>query len=89
MIKRTVEAANNHDIEIEVCGEIASDPVSAACLMGLGIRSLSMSPGCISSVKKLLLNQSIDDMVTLATQTLQCATPQEVELLFKNWNHNK
>lgn len=89
MIERTITAADDNGIEVDVCGEIASDPVAAACLLGLGIRTLSMSPISISAVKKVLVSRSLGDMKDLAARTLQCGTLQEVETVFENWKDNQ
>jgi phosphoenolpyruvate-protein kinase (PTS system EI component) len=43
-------------IEVSVCGEMASEPLSAVLLLGLGFRSLSVSPPAIPLVKWVIRN---------------------------------
>ncbi|TVR09947.1 MAG: phosphoenolpyruvate--protein phosphotransferase [Salinarimonadaceae bacterium] len=43
------------DCRVSVCGEIAGRPLEALALIGLGFRSLSMSPSSIGPVKAMLL----------------------------------
>lgn len=49
-----VEAARRADIPASVCGEMASDPVAAVLLLGLGYRTLSIAPPAIPLVKWVL-----------------------------------
>ncbi len=45
-------------IPVSICGEVASRPVEALCLIGLGFRTLSMSASGIGPVKRML--RSVD-----------------------------
>ncbi len=87
MIRRTVDAAKQHNIGISVCGELASDPEAAACLLGMGINELSMSPVKIPEVKQLLIQNEYQRMKDLSIGVLQCATAEEVDKLFENWKN--
>lgn len=87
VIKHTVTVAKEHNIDVDLCGELAGNPVAAACLLGMGISSLSMSPVRIAGVKQLLINLTAADMKEIAEQVQQCVRISEVETLFKNWNH--
>ncbi len=89
MIDKTIKAAHQQKISVEVCGELASYPAAAACLVGMNIDGLSMNPAAILPVKKLLINRNFEEMKALASETLQCNTFDEVELLFEKWKkHN-
>jgi len=39
-----------------VCGELASQPIGALALIGIGYRSLSLTPSAIGPVKAMLLD---------------------------------
>jgi phosphotransferase system enzyme I (PtsI) len=51
---------------VGVCGEAASDPVLALVLVGLGVSSLSMSPGALADVRGALSVTSYDECRELA-----------------------
>ncbi len=89
MIDQTIKAARGQGIEVEVCGELASYPAAGACLLGLGINGLSMSPAAILQVKKLLVSRTFKDMKALAEKALKCTTLDETEALFKSWKKEK
>jgi phosphotransferase system, enzyme I, PtsP len=42
------------DVPAAVCGEMAGHPLEAMALIGLGYRSLSMAPGALGPVKKMV-----------------------------------
>ena len=66
LIWMTVDAAHEHHIPISVCGEMASDPVLAVLLIGMGVDELSMSPNLIPPVKRIVSQVSYKDAQTLA-----------------------
>lgn len=89
LISLTAEAANSTDTPVAVCGELASDPVSAACLLGLGITDLSMAPSAIPMVKNVLINKTMEEMQELAHNVLQSENNAEIEELFEHWKNQK
>jgi phosphoenolpyruvate-protein kinase (PTS system EI component) len=49
-----VEAATKAKVSLSVCGEMAGDPEAALALIGLGIRSLSMSAASLPAVRRAI-----------------------------------
>ena len=83
-INRTLEAARNAGIPVIVCGEMASTPVYAALLCGLGAIDLSMTPAMIPRVRAVLSQIKVDDVRAVALKCLAAATADEVEELVRN-----
>ena len=54
LIKRTVEVGEGAGLDVAVCGEMASQPLMAFALIGLGVRQLSVSPRSVSVVKRIV-----------------------------------
>lgn len=67
-IDKICRAAKAHNRSVCVCGEMASDPVAAILLVGLGIRQLSMSPNLIPRIKELICRIAYFDMQRLVDQ---------------------
>ncbi|MFH5831713.1 phosphoenolpyruvate--protein phosphotransferase [Halalkalibaculum sp. DA3122] len=84
LIHDCVVAAENEQIDIAVCGEIASYPKAALCLVGMGITELSMSPVSIPKVKTLLKKYSVAEMKELADKVLSSSTTAEVNSILTN-----
>lgn len=88
LIEKVSVSAARHNKQVTVCGELASDPVSAACMLGMGINDLSMAPSKIAGVKNLLINRSLEEMEKLAEEVLDCGTTEEVNELFNSWSES-
>jgi phosphotransferase system enzyme I (PtsI) len=85
LIKMTKDAADKHNIPVAICGEMASKPEAAACLLGLGIKDMSMNTGSIPIVKSVLCSHSFKEMNELSAKVLQAADLSEVHELLDKW----
>lgn len=70
LLHRTIKAAEAEGISVSVCGEMASRTESVMVLAGMGVRTLSMSPKLITSVKELLSKMSIDELKAISSKRL-------------------
>ncbi|MBL8008378.1 MAG: phosphoenolpyruvate--protein phosphotransferase, partial [Ignavibacteria bacterium] len=53
-IKSVADAAHKNNIRISVCGEMASNPLAAVVLIGLGIDELSVSPSVFPEIRQII-----------------------------------
>ena len=70
LIDMTVRAGHAHQRHVAVCGEMASDPVLAILLIGLGVDELSVAPNQISKIKYVLSQVTLEDARALAQEAL-------------------
>lgn len=70
LIQRTIEAAQEENIPVSVCGEMASRIDSAMILSGMGIRTLSMGARRISYVKEMLSNITVKELQAISEKSL-------------------
>jgi phosphoenolpyruvate-protein phosphotransferase (PTS system enzyme I) len=87
LIGQTIAKANELGKEVSVCGEMAGDPAFTELLLGMGLRSFSMHPTQVSSIKKRILrvdssawNRHVDlicesDDPQMTYERLQTAVP--------------
>ncbi len=80
MIRTACTVAHDAGRPISVCGEVAGDPFHAPLLVGLGLRTLSMTPTSIPIVKRMIRKLSAADCVELAAQACEMSTTRDVEL---------
>ncbi len=83
LIARTVEVAKGARLEVSVCGEMASQPLMAFALLGLGIHTLSVSASGIPAVKRLVRGVNAAAAAAAATAALACTTPREAEAVLR------
>lgn len=59
---------------VAVCGESAADPAMALVLVGLGVSSLSMSPGAVPEVRHCLSRHTLDQCQAMARAALRATS---------------
>jgi phosphoenolpyruvate-protein kinase (PTS system EI component) len=77
LIRLAVEAAESTGIELSVCGEMAGDPAAALALVGLGIRSLSMSAPSLAAVRRAIRAATLEVLEREAQAAMEAATAVE------------
>lgn len=94
-ISNLVRAAAAAGIPLELCGEMAADPMQSIALIALGIRTLSLVPASIPLIKnavgsidlpsaELLLNEAMDlGSSTEVQELLSRGLPRQAAALFE------
>ena len=62
IVKSVVEAADKAGVDAGFCGEMASKPIEAMALIGVGVRSFSMPPSSIGPVKAMIRSLNIENL---------------------------
>lgn len=78
LIKMTVDAGHRNGIPVAVCGEMASDPVMAPLLLGLGVDELSATSARIPEMKYLIRRLNMNEAVDLASSSLGCESSVDI-----------
>jgi phosphotransferase system enzyme I (PtsI) len=79
LIKGVLDAGKRAGIPVSMCGEMASDPIYAIVLLGLGLENFSMNPSSIPVIKNVIRSVRYKDCRRIADQALQKRTAQEIE----------
>jgi phosphotransferase system enzyme I (PtsI) len=81
LIRMTIGYGEHAHIGVSLCGEMAADPASAVLLIGMGLRSLSMSASAIPAVKRAIMSVTIEQATALAHQALSMNNSAQVSAL--------
>jgi phosphoenolpyruvate-protein phosphotransferase (PTS system enzyme I) len=79
LIVTVVKAAEKYKRPLSVCGAMASDPLAAVLLVGLGIRELSMEAAAIPEIKEALHRVTLAEAVAVANEALLQESAEDVE----------
>ncbi len=76
-LSRIQQKAQERDIPVTVCGEIAGRPLAAMALLAMGYRNLSMSPSSIGPVKAMVLELPLEPLQEGFAQVLSTSLSGE------------
>jgi len=83
LIDATCKGAAVHGCPVAVCGGLASDPVAAAVLLGLGVTELSVVPTLIPQLKSLVRGLTLEACRSLAQRALSLETATQVRAMVR------
>ncbi len=83
LIAMTVEAGKKRGLEVAVCGEMGSQPLTAFVLVGLGIRHLSVAPRAVPMMKRVLRSIGVEAARDAAAAALASSTAAEAERIVR------
>ena len=87
LIRDIVTATKTHDIEVSVCGELASDLLGVSGLIGLGLRELSMKPSSLLKVKGWIREFEMSTFEAFANDACTARDRNEVYKAFRKYFH--
>jgi phosphotransferase system enzyme I (PtsI) len=79
LVKGVIDAGKRAGIPVEMCGEMAADPIYAIVLLGLGLEIFSMNPSSIPVIKNVIRSVRYKDCRRIAELALNKKTAQEIE----------
>mgnify|MGYP005854230883 CR=1 FL=1 len=78
LIRDIIRAAQRGKIDVSLCGEMAGEPEYTMLLLGLGLRSFSMTPPAIPEIKKIIRTVTIEQCQRVARKALTFDSNREV-----------
>jgi phosphotransferase system enzyme I (PtsI) len=79
LVAGVLRAGEEWECPVSICGAMASDPLAAMLLLGLGVRDFSMEAAAIPEIKEALRRVSLVDAETTAAAAMRLHTAEEVE----------
>lgn len=81
LVSAVVRAGNSKGRPVLVCGAMASDPLCAVVLVGMGLRELSLEASALPEVKEALSRVTLEEAEEVSELALCAQTADEVETL--------
>ncbi len=79
LIQMVLRAAEKHGKHVTVCGQMSSDPRFIPLLLGMGLRSLSVTPQAIPRLKEVVRNLSISEAERISQHACSLDLARDVE----------
>ena len=83
LINMSVKTAKEHDVPISMCGQMCGNPLYTMLLLGIGLRSMSVTPAAIPEIKQVCRRVSIDACERVAERVLQLESARDVKTYLK------
>lgn len=78
LIKLAVDAGHRKDIWVGVCGEMATNPLAAILLLGMGVDAFSVSPVSVLEIKRFFRSVSFDEIRKCTNYALTMSSSKEI-----------
>ena len=86
LLSRTIASANAGGRGVSVCGEMAGDSAFTELLLGMGLRSFSMHPAQIASIKQRILRADTRQLAMAVPAVLDATDPAAAAKAMSNAN---
>jgi phosphotransferase system enzyme I (PtsI) len=77
-IKHVINAGQKQRAWVGICGEMGGHPLAAPLLVGMGINELSVVPGVLPEIKKIVRSLRFTDMQKVVRDVMALGTGEEV-----------
>jgi phosphotransferase system enzyme I (PtsI) len=78
LIRTVIQDAHKAQIDISVCGEMASEPEYIMLLLGMGFRTLSLTAPMIPEIKQIVRSVTIEDCNKVARKVLGMNSERQI-----------
>ncbi len=78
LIRTVIQDARKAQIDLSVCGEMASEPEYIMLMLGMGVKTLSLAPPMIPEVKQIIRSVTLEDCNSVARKTLSMNSERQI-----------
>ena len=84
LLRTVIQDAHKAQIRLSVCGEMASEPEYIMLLLGLGVRTLSLTPPMIPEIKQVIRSVTTKDCNEVARKVLSMDSERHITRYVRN-----
>jgi phosphotransferase system enzyme I (PtsI) len=88
LMRTVIQDAYKAQIDVAVCGEMASEPEYIMLLLGLGIRTISLTPPMLPEIKQIIRSVAIEDCNTIARKVLGMNSERQISRYLRDAARN-
>ena len=83
LIDMAIQTADKHNVPISMCGQMCGNPIYAMLLLGMGLRSLSVTPAAIPEIKRVCRTVSLPQCQQVAERARGFDNARDVRTYLK------
>jgi phosphotransferase system enzyme I (PtsI) len=84
LIRNVIQDAHKAQIDLSVCGEMASEPDYIMLLMGLGVRTISIASPMIPEIKQIIRSVTMEYCNNIARKVLGMDSERQISAYLRN-----
>ncbi len=84
LIRTVIQDAHKEQIDLSVCGEVASEPEYVMLMLGMGVRKLSLAPPMIPEIKQIIRSVTMEDCNAVARRALGMNSERQIATYLRN-----
>ncbi len=78
LIRTVIQDAHKAQIDLHVCGEMASDPEYIMLLLGMGVRTISLTPPMLPEIKQIIRSVTMEDCNNVVRKILAMNSERQI-----------
>ena len=78
LIQNVIEQGHNQNKHVGMCGEMASDPLAALLLLGMGLDEFSMEAASIPKIKKIIIGNSLSGARAVCQKVMEMDNSESI-----------
>ena len=83
LINMAVRTAKQHEVPISMCGQMCGNPLYTMLLLGMGLRSLSVTPAAIPEIKQVCRRVDIAELRASGEAALELESAPHIKTFLK------
>ncbi len=87
LIRNVIRTGNRHNVSTSLCGEMGGDSEFTMLLLGMGLRTLSITPHNIPEIKKVIRSIHIKDAQRVARRVMSFENSQQILNYLRDETH--
>ncbi len=84
LLRTVIQDAHKAQVEVNVCGEMASEPEYIMLLLGLGVRKMSLAPPMIPEIKQIIRSVTIEACNKVTRKVLGMNSERQISIYLRN-----
>jgi len=84
LIRTVIQDAHKGQIDLTICGEMASEPEYIMLLLGMGVRTISIAPPMMPEIKQIIRSVTMEDCNNVARKILGMNSERQISSFLRD-----